>query len=145
MNTRIILRRGSQLVTILTLPYITIAVKLEKCRATSFANTFVPMTSRNWNSLSASIFPNTYNLQTFNQNSGAQTPAPPPSHLINFPFSSVMQGSFDCIKKKKIYIYISSHYYFSIQGMVKNCNHAGKKWSFLLLFFEISQKRLKLF
>ena len=41
------------------------AVKLEKCRPTSFANTFVPMTSRNWNSLPASIFPSTYNLQTF--------------------------------------------------------------------------------
>ena len=41
------------------------AVKLEKCRTTSFAITFVPMTSRNWNSLSASIFPCTYNLQTF--------------------------------------------------------------------------------
>ena len=26
---------------------------------------------------------------------GAQTPTPPPSHLINFPFSSVMQGSFE--------------------------------------------------
>ena len=41
------------------------AVKLEKCRTPSFANTFVPMTSRNWNSLPASIFPRTYNLQTF--------------------------------------------------------------------------------
>ena len=41
------------------------AVKLEKCRTTSFANMFVPMTSRNWNSLPASIFPSTYNLQTF--------------------------------------------------------------------------------
>ena len=40
-------------------------VKLEKCRTTSFANTFVPMTSGNWNSLPASIFPTTYNLQTF--------------------------------------------------------------------------------
>ena len=41
------------------------AVKFEKCRTSSFANTFVPMTSRNWNSLPASIFPSTYNLQTF--------------------------------------------------------------------------------
>ena len=41
------------------------AVKLKKCRTTSFANTFVPMISRNWNSLPASIFPSTYNLQTF--------------------------------------------------------------------------------
>ena len=41
------------------------AVKLEKCWTTSFANTFVPMTSRNWNSLPASIFPSTHNLQTF--------------------------------------------------------------------------------
>ena len=39
--------------------------KLEKCRTTSFANTFVLMTSRNWNSLPASIFSNSYNLQTF--------------------------------------------------------------------------------
>ena len=27
------------------------AVKVDKCRTTSFSNTFVPMTSRNWNSL----------------------------------------------------------------------------------------------
>ena len=72
------------------------AVKLEKCRTTSFANTFVPMTSRNWNyPLPASIFPSTYNLQTFKTLGGAQTPTPPPSHLINFPFFSVMQGSFE--------------------------------------------------
>ena len=32
------------------------AVKLEKCRTTSFANTFVSMSSRNWNSLPAFIF-----------------------------------------------------------------------------------------
>ena len=42
-----------------------LAVKLEKCRDTSFANTFLPMTSRNRNSLPASIFSSTYNLQTF--------------------------------------------------------------------------------
>ena len=41
------------------------AVKLEKCRTTSFANTFVSMTSKNWNSPPASVFPSTYNLQTF--------------------------------------------------------------------------------
>ena len=41
------------------------AVKLEKCPTTSFTNTFILMTSRNWNSLPASIFPSTYNLQTF--------------------------------------------------------------------------------
>ena len=41
------------------------AIKLEKCRTTSFADAFVPMTSKNWNSLPASIFPSTYNLQTF--------------------------------------------------------------------------------
>ena len=29
------------------------------------------------------------------QNPGSQTPTPPPSHLINFPVSSVMQGSFE--------------------------------------------------
>ena len=35
-------------------------------------------------------------LQSSNlQNPGSQTPTPPPSHLINFPFSSVMQGSFE--------------------------------------------------
>ena len=68
------------------------AVILEKCQITSFANTFVPMTSRNW--LPASIFPSTYNLQTF-KNPRAQTPMPPPSHLNNFSFSSVMQGSFE--------------------------------------------------
>ena len=70
------------------------AVKLEKCRTTSFPNTFVPLTSRNWNSPPASIFPSTYNLQTL-KNPGSQTPTPPPSHLINFLFSSVMQGSFE--------------------------------------------------
>ena len=69
-------------------------IKFEKCRTTSFANMFVPMTSSNWNSLPAFIFPSTYNLQTF-KNPGSQTPTPPPSHLINFPFSSVMQGSFE--------------------------------------------------
>ena len=41
------------------------AVKSEKCRTTTSANKFVPMTSRNWNSLLASIFPSSYNLQTF--------------------------------------------------------------------------------
>ena len=41
------------------------AVKLKKCRTTSFTNTFVSMTSRNLNSLPTSIFPNTYHLQTF--------------------------------------------------------------------------------
>ena len=70
------------------------AVKLEKCRTTSFANTFVPMTSKNWNSFPASTFLSTYNLQTF-KTPGAQTHTPPPSHLINFLFSSVMQGSFE--------------------------------------------------
>ena len=35
-------------------------------------------------------------LQSSNlQNPGSQTPTPPPSHLINFPFSSVIQGSFE--------------------------------------------------
>ena len=29
------------------------------------------------------------------QNPSAQTPTPPPYYLINFPFSSVMQGSFE--------------------------------------------------
>ena len=39
------------------------AVKLEKCRITSFANTFVPMTSRNWYFLPPSAVHDTYNLQ----------------------------------------------------------------------------------
>ena len=84
------------------------AVKLEKCRSTSFANTFVPMTSKSWNSLPASIFPSTYNLQTF-KTPGAQTPTPPASHLINFSFSSVMQGSFEihrgCVILVRLFLY----------------------------------------
>ena len=39
---------------------------MEKCQTTSFTNTFLPMTSRNWNSLPASVFHVTFNLQTFN-------------------------------------------------------------------------------
>ena len=42
-------------------------VKSEKCWITSFANTFVAMTSRNWNSQLSNL-----------QNPGAQTYTPPP-------------------------------------------------------------------
>ena len=34
-------------------------------RTSAFANSFIPMTSRNWNSLPATVFPATYNLQLF--------------------------------------------------------------------------------
>ena len=48
----------------------------KKCRTTSFANTFVPMTSKNWNSLTASEHLQSSNLQ----NPGSRNP---PSHLIH--------------------------------------------------------------
>ena len=41
------------------------AVKLDKSRTSAFANSFIPLTSRDWNSLPATIFPATYNLQLF--------------------------------------------------------------------------------
>ena len=41
------------------------AVKLENNRTSAFANSFIPMTSRDWNSLPATVFPATYNLQLF--------------------------------------------------------------------------------
>ena len=41
------------------------AVKLDKNRTGAFANSFIPMTSRDWNSLPATVFPATYNLQLF--------------------------------------------------------------------------------
>ena len=41
------------------------AVKLNKNRTNAYANSFVPMTSRDWNSLPATVFPATYNLQLF--------------------------------------------------------------------------------
>ena len=40
-------------------------VKLDKNRTFAFANSFIPMTSRDWNSLPATVFPATYNLQMF--------------------------------------------------------------------------------
>ena len=67
------------------------ADKLERCRTTSFANAFVPMTWRSWNSLPASTFPDIYN----NQNPGAHTPTPTPFPLIIFLFTSVLQGSIE--------------------------------------------------
>ena len=41
------------------------AVKLDKNRARAIANSFISMTSRDWNSLPATVFPATYNLQVF--------------------------------------------------------------------------------
>ena len=43
------------------------AVKLDKNRTSAFANYFIPLTCRDWNSLPATIFPATYNynLQLF--------------------------------------------------------------------------------
>ena len=41
------------------------AVKLDKNRTSAFVNSFVPMTSRDWNSLPATVFPETCNLQLF--------------------------------------------------------------------------------
>ena len=41
------------------------AVKLNKNRSSAYANSFVPMTPRDWNSLPATVFPETYNLQMF--------------------------------------------------------------------------------
>ena len=103
------------------------AVKLEKCRTTSFANRFVPMTSRNWNSLPASIFPSTYNLQTFKtwvHNTYASTPSLEQLSLLignarifrdtyGLHHSGVPLLAFDFIKKKKYtYIYIYIFYVF---------------------------------
>ena len=41
------------------------AVKSDKNRTSAFANSFIPMTSRDWNSLPATVFTATYNLQLF--------------------------------------------------------------------------------
>ena len=41
------------------------ALKLDTNRTNVFANTFIPMTSGDWNSFSLSVFPATYNLQSF--------------------------------------------------------------------------------
>ena len=43
----------------------TFAVKLDKNRTSAFANSFIPMTPRDWKSLPATVFPATYNLQRF--------------------------------------------------------------------------------
>ena len=64
-------------------------------KSSGFANTCVPITSRNCNSLPTSVFPSTYNLQTFKTRVHKHLHLHPLSHLINFPFSSVMQGSFE--------------------------------------------------
>ena len=37
----------------------------DKNRTSAFANSFISMTSRDWNSLPATVFPATYNLQLF--------------------------------------------------------------------------------
>ena len=39
-----------------------LAFKLDKNRTSAFANSFIPMTSRDWNSLRATVFPATYNF-----------------------------------------------------------------------------------
>lgn len=41
------------------------SVQLDSSRTNAFTNAFNPMTSREWNSLPASIFPSTYNFQSF--------------------------------------------------------------------------------
>ena len=41
------------------------AVKLDKNRTSAFANSFIPMTSRDWNTPPAPVSPATYNLQLF--------------------------------------------------------------------------------
>ena len=41
------------------------AVKLDKNRTSVFAISFIPMTSRDWNSLPATVFPATYKVQLF--------------------------------------------------------------------------------
>ena len=41
------------------------AVKLNKNRTSAFAKSFIPLTSRDWNSPPATVFPATYNLQLF--------------------------------------------------------------------------------
>ena len=41
------------------------ALKLGTNRTRAFANSFIPMTSRDWNSLPSTVFPTTYNLQFF--------------------------------------------------------------------------------
>ena len=41
------------------------ALKLDTNRTNAFANSFIPMTSRDWNSLPLTVFPATYNLQSF--------------------------------------------------------------------------------
>ena len=40
-------------------------VKLNKNRTSAYANSFIPLTSRDWNSLPATVFLATYNLQLF--------------------------------------------------------------------------------
>ena len=41
------------------------ALKLDTNRTNAFTNSFIPMTSRDWNSLPPTVFPTTYNLQSF--------------------------------------------------------------------------------
>jgi Reverse transcriptase (RNA-dependent DNA polymerase)/Endonuclease-reverse transcriptase len=48
--------------TIIKHPY---CVQLAKCRTDCFSNSFIPTTSRLWNSLPGKIFPEHYNLQLF--------------------------------------------------------------------------------
>ena len=41
------------------------AFKLDTNRTNAFTNSFIPKTSRDWNSLPPTVFPATYNLQSF--------------------------------------------------------------------------------
>ena len=41
------------------------ALKLDTNRTNAFPNSFIPTTSRDWNSLTPTVFPATYNLQSF--------------------------------------------------------------------------------
>ena len=41
------------------------AVKFDKNRTSAFANSFIPLTPRDWNSFPATVFPATYNFQLF--------------------------------------------------------------------------------
>ena len=41
------------------------ALKLDTNRTNAFANSFIPMTSRDWNSLPSTVFPTTHNRQSF--------------------------------------------------------------------------------
>ena len=96
------------------------AAKLEKCRTTWFFNRFVPWLQGTGTPSLPSFF---LKLIIFKHSKpSAQTPTPPPSHLINFPLSSVMQRSFeihrDCILLVRPFLYSISwkKIYFDLNG-----------------------------